>query len=612
MRVFTCLGAVALLVQTGLAVTISEINGDRYISPYKGEHVSGLKGLVTAKGKSGFYLRSTDVSSSSSSSSSSNSHTSNSVYVYGSQGVSKVAVGDIVTLSGKVSEYRSSSSYVYSTEIESPSDINVLSSGNTVTPIVIGQDGRNPPTEQYSSLDNGDVFSLPGDSSQLSNANPVLRPTDFGMDFWQSLSGELATLTGLVSISKADSYGDTWVTGNWPVTGRNGRGGLTMRAKDANPESIVIGSPLDGTKNPTNRKLGDTLEDITGIITQAYGYYALLPLTAIKQTGSNSTEATATTLVSDGTCRAITVGDYNVDNFSPDTTRMSGIAEHIAKYMNSPTVVFLQEIQDNSGSKDDGVVSASLTLSRLASAIQAQGGVAYNYTDIDPINDTNGGEHGGNIRVAYLYDPSVVRLRDYSPGSSTDATQVLSGGALSHNPGLIDPGNEAWDDSRKPLVAEWETLDGQNSFYTINVHFTSKYDSTGLEGDERPPVNGWVENRVEQARIVAKFVTALLAEKSEAKILTGGDFNEYAFVEPLEVFASESKLLDLEEVTGIPATERYTYLYNQNCESLDHMYVSSALAAGAQMEHIHVNTWVSRADELSDHDPTVALFDVCQ
>lgn len=149
------------------------------------------------------------------------------------------------------------------------------------------------------------------------------------------------------------------------------------------------------------------------------------------------------------------------------------------------------------------VVSASLTLSKLASAIEEHGGVAYNYTDIDPENDTSGGERGGNIRPAYLYDPSVVRLRNYNPGSSNDSTSVLSDGNLSYNPGLIDPSNEAWDDSRKPLVAQWETLDGKNTFYTINVHFTSKYDSTSLEGDPRPPVNGWVENRVDQAKVVA-------------------------------------------------------------------------------------------------------------
>lgn len=133
-----------------------------------------------------------------------------------------------------------------------------------------------------------------------------------------------------------------------------------MATADSNPESIVIGSPLDGSDNPTDIKLGDSLEDITGIITQAYGFYTLLPLTALKKTGSKSTEAAATTLSSDGTCNAITIADYNVDNFSPDNSRMSGVAAHIANYLKSPTIVFLQEIQDNSGSTDDGGMSTRL------------------------------------------------------------------------------------------------------------------------------------------------------------------------------------------------------------------------------------------------------------
>lgn len=216
------LSTVALLVQTAVAVTVNEITGDRYISPYAGTQVTGLEGLVTAKGSSGFYLRSTSPDS--------DDKTSNSVYVYGSSATKSVTVGDIITLSGKVTEYRSTSNYVYLTEIESATDITVVSSGNTVTPIVIGGNGRSPPTEQFTSLDNGDPFSLPGNSSQLSTANPVLDTTAYGMDFWQSLTGEFVSLSGLTAISKANSYGDTWVIGDWTVSGKNERGGLTMTA----------------------------------------------------------------------------------------------------------------------------------------------------------------------------------------------------------------------------------------------------------------------------------------------------------------------------------------------------------------------------------------------
>lgn len=111
---------------------------------------------------------------------------------------------------------------------------------------------------------------------------------------------------------------------------------------------------MDGSRNPTDTKVGDTIDDITGVITQAYGYYRLLPLTRLTVSGSNETLAAATQLVSDGSCRAISLGSYNVENLTPDSSHLSKIAGHIVTYLKSPTVVFLQEIQDNDGATDDG------------------------------------------------------------------------------------------------------------------------------------------------------------------------------------------------------------------------------------------------------------------
>ncbi|KAL4930468.1 endonuclease/exonuclease/phosphatase family protein [Aspergillus undulatus] len=585
------------------AVTISEINGNAYLSPLRGETVSDVEGLVTAIGEDGFFLRST--------SSDDDDATSESIYVYGSSAVSEVAVGDIITVSGTVSEYRSSDAYVYLTELTSPSSIVVVSSGNEVTPVVIGKD-RAPPTEAYSGLDNGDVLGLPNNASQLSNDNPVLKPELYGLDFWESLSGELVSLTGLAIITKPNQYGDVFVRGDWEVTGLNEHGGLTMTANDSNPEAIKIGTPLDGTTNSDSFKVGDTPEDVTGVVQWKFGQYMVLPTTALSVTGGNDTVAEPSTLVGDGTCSALSIGSYNVENLTPTSDNIEAIADHIANYLNGPALVALQEIQDNNGATDDGVVSANVTLSTLADLIATAGGPDYSFAEIAPIDGSDGGEPGGNIRVAYLYDSSIVRLRDENPGSSSDANEVLTGAELKFNPGLIDPSNEAWDASRKPLAAAWETLDGKNKFFTVNVHLSSKGGGTSIQGDARPPVNGAVEQRTAQAEVVASFVSSILAEDSNAKILATGDFNEFSFVAPLTTFVERSGLLELDDVVGIPATERYTYIYDSNHQQLDHMFVSEALGRGARMEHIHVNTWVNYDDAASDHDPSVAVFDVCE
>ncbi len=49
--------------------------------------------------------------------------------------------------------------------------------------------------------------------------------------------------------------------------------------------------------------------------------------------------------------------------------------------MRSPDIVGLQEVQDGSGSTDDGVTSAAATLQMLVDEIVAQGGPNYEFID---------------------------------------------------------------------------------------------------------------------------------------------------------------------------------------------------------------------------------------
>jgi hypothetical protein len=42
------------------------------------------------------------------------------------------------------------------------------------------------------------------------------------------------------------------------------------------------------------------------------------------------------------------------------------------------------------------------------------------------------------------------------------------------------------------------------------------------------------------------------------------------------------------------------------------MFISKGLGYNAKIEHVHVNTWESYDARGSDHDPTLAVFDVCK
>ncbi|KAK0213662.1 Endonuclease/exonuclease/phosphatase [Armillaria fumosa] len=592
--------------------SVTDIRGIAFRSPLAGKTVSGITGVVTAKTSSGFFLSGEPVN---------DTRVSNGIYVFGSSAVKQVDVGDSVSLSGKVAEYRSESNYFYLTEIGSPSSIKVLSSNNDVNPVVIGVD-RIPPTQYLSSLDVGEDgwLSVPNNQSLVSTTNSTLQPDVYGMDFWQSLDGQLVQINSPVAINFENSYGEFWVYGDWKVTGLNGRGGLTITfgpdgIPDANPEVVIIGSPTDGTKNPTVA-VGVKLSDIVGVVTYQFGFYYVLPLTAPTIIATPDYDVPPTTISSETDSCVITFGDYNVENMAPTSAHLPTVAKQISDHLLIPDILFLQEIQDNSGPTNDGVIDANLTLSTLASAIANASGLTYRFIDINPEDGKDGGQPGGNIRQAYLYNADKLELVSGMPaGTSLESLEVFADSnglpTLSLNPGRIDPTNEAWEDSRKPLVAEWETSSGAKLF-TINVHFASKGGSTSTQGDPRPPVNSPIEQRTNQVGVTSSFIKSILDIDDSANIVIAGDFNEY--VQTRSVFASLQELLeDIDEAAGIADVERYTYVYDQNTEQLDHVFISSAIVKrGLEAEHIHVNNWSpSYDDRTSDHDPTVGKIRLC-
>ncbi|KAL8643546.1 MAG: hypothetical protein Q9226_008295, partial [Calogaya cf. arnoldii] len=175
-----------LLAPCASAITVAEITGDKYLSPLSRSAFTNLTGLVTAKGPNGIWIRSTNPDDS--------EQTSESVYVFSRTVGANLATGDIVTLDGNVTEFRSSNAYLFLTEVTTPRNVQVVSKGNPVQPVVlgaqtsgiIGDKDVSPPTEQYSGLDNGDVFGVPNNVSRISQVNPELDPAQYGMDFWES------------------------------------------------------------------------------------------------------------------------------------------------------------------------------------------------------------------------------------------------------------------------------------------------------------------------------------------------------------------------------------------------------------------------------------------
>jgi predicted extracellular nuclease len=330
----------------------------------------------------------------------------------------------------------------------------------------------------------------------------------------------------------------------------------------------------------------------------------VIPTASFSVVTASSLKPITTTL--SGDANSLLIGTYNVLNLDVndkdgDTDvadgRFQANARIIAVNMNGPDVVALQEIQDNSGSTDDGIVSASDTLSALVAAIASiDSTLQYQYIDNTFIGDnTNGGEPGANIRTAYLYNPARV---------SADTTSLNT---------VVDPTDQQTDSanpffgSRLPLAATFTFLPTGYVFEMVNNHWSSKGGSAPVVGtaqpyedlQEDPTVNGSLEGRQAQSAAIKTYITG------RDNVIVVGDFNEFEFVSPVASLGDEMTIL----TQSIPENERYSYMFQGNSQSLDHILVSAGIEAVA--EYVHVNSeFADGPAKASDHDPMVALIQV--
>lgn len=174
---------------------------------------------------------------------------------------------------------------------------------------------------------------------------------------------------------------------------------------------------------------------------------------------------------------------------------------------------------------------------------------------------------------------------------------------LSASPGRITPTDAAWADSRKPLVGEF-SFHGKPVF-VIGNHFTSKGGDQPLHGRYQEPKRSSETKRVKQAAEVNTFVKSLLAADDSARVITLGDLNDFAFSPTMDALTNGEVLKPL--ITTLPASEQYSYVYEGNSQTLDHILTSPGIRR-FDYDVVHINA--EFADQASDHDPQVVRVDV--
>lgn len=572
---------------------ISNIQGAAHTSPLNGQAVRNVPGIVTALRTNGFYLQDPNPDS--------NDATSEGIFVFTSSAPT-VAVGDSVQVSGTVSEFRpggSTSNNLTTTQISSPTIIK-LSSGNAL-PIatILGNGGRAIPNQ---------VISNDAVGGTVENPGTVFDPAQDGIDFYESVEGMLVQVNNPVAVGPTNNFGEIPVLADNGANAstRTARGGIIIQPTDFNPERILIDDTL--VANPPQVNVGDKFNgSVVGVMDYSFSNFKLFNTQALPSVTSGSLQKEVTGLTPNP--NQLTVGTFNVENLDPNDgdTKFNNIANRIVNNLKAPDIITIEEIQDNNGATNDTVVDASQTYNKLISAIAAAGGPTYQFRQINPVDDQDGGEPGGNIRVGFLFNPNRVLFVERAGATSTSNTTVNNVGGvpqLSASPGRLDPTNTAFNASRKPLVGEF-VFQGQ-TIYIVGNHFNSKGGDQPLFGRFQPPTLTSETQRNQQATIVKDFVQSILTINPNANVVVMGDLNDFEFSNPINTLESAGLKTLIE---SLPENERYTYNFEGNAQSLDHIMVSNNLFNNLDgFDVVHINS--EFADQDSDHDPSVARFNI--
>lgn len=567
---------------TQQVLEIHDIQGCSHTSPYKGQKVHDIKGIVTHKLSNGFTMQtvqSDDLDC-----------TSEALFIF-TKDYPTVMIADMVSVDGIVDEFTDGNPEDFNlsqTEIIN-STYKIINSSNALpTPVVIDNIADRVPMTVIEN-DNMSVFD----------------PNEDGLDFYESLESMLVQVNSGRIVAPRNNYGEITVLADVFFESNliSSDGALLNSKNDANPEKLIVKLP---TQYADEVNLGDALaKPIIGVMDYSYGNYKLLAFSPVQFRSFTKTIEPFLPL-SEG----LTLATYNVENLSPldENKKFSEIGRQIVKFLQSPDVLVLNEVLDNSGSTDDGVVKADETVMKLVNAIQKAGGPKYSYSDTSPFNNQDGGLEGGNIRTVLLYREDRGIDMDQSVSAIKKVSNSDGQITFNQNPILIGENSSSFNGTRKPRI--WLLRQNGKQFIVVGVHLTSQGASSPDWGSQQPPSKPEEGQRIEEARLINCQLNEILALNPTIPIFIAGDLNDLPWSETLSSLAQNG--FENSADRNKPG-ENYSFIFEGNAQELDYILVNQNLADSVlQARFVHVNSFLDQSNAVSDHDPMIIEFNLDQ
>lgn len=557
---------------------IHDIQECSHTSPYKGKQVSNILGIVTHKVSNGFMMQSVL--------SDDQDCSSEAIFVFTKE-YPGVMVADKVSVTGLVDEFTDGNVEEHNlsqTEIINP-QYKVLNSENALpVPIIIDDLAGRMPSKI---IENDGLTKFD--------------PGEDGLDFYESLEFMLVEVKKGIVVGPQNSFGeisilpDSMINSNIVST----HSALLYTKEDANPEKMMVKLPAayDGVVN-----VGDRFTSpIVGVMDYSYGNYKMLAFSPVEfisnPPGDTSFEPTSA---------GLTLATYNLENLSPmdGNKKYSEIAKQIVKTLQSPDVLVLNEIMDNSGSMDDGVVAADQTISRLTAAIQKAGGPKYSYSNTDPNNNQDGGIEGGNIRAVLLYREDTGIILEEENRRINGISYQDGFYSIERNPSLIGEYSASFNGTRKPKI--WLLDQNGVQFFVVGVHLTSQGANSPDWGSQQPPQKPEEMQRIEEARLIYEQVSKIHSQNPSTPIFIAGDMNDLPWSASIAALESSSFVNAVDSNT---LAENYSFIFEGNAEQMDYILVNQNLAGNVlQARFMHINSILDQQEAVSDHDPMIIEF----
>ncbi|MBN2005390.1 MAG: lamin tail domain-containing protein [Anaerolineae bacterium] len=394
--------------------------------------------------------------------------------------------------------------------------------------------------------------------------------------YYEALEGMLVAVTEpALVIAPTTKYGETaLVRPSWEISRvmKNDPQGMVIFVDDGSNETHA-----DRSTMPFALKSGDQIADVLGPLAFTYENYKIQPIV----TPTLLTAAVSLPTLAPAGIDEFSIATFNAENFfdvvdphpaDPPKPMLDEYQRKLTKVartvvaMGAPTIIGLEEIE-NIGVLEDIAAQEEL--------------LDYGYVPV-----LIEGFDSRGIDVGFLVRGDLATLD----------------GASQHNApeGLT---------SRPPLLitVTVHLASGDQTVNVISNHFTAM---SGGEASTEP-------QRTAQAEWNVTLVQMLLAENPEAWVAVLGDLNSFYTSRPMDAMRAGG----LRHVYEFLATDReplYTYIYQGESETLDHIWVTPPLFEHIRrVEVLHVNSDYPPAapdddspEHTSDHDPLVVTFTV--